>query len=46
MAKIDVQGTEITVLSAPRQEEFLCLTDIARRKDTSRTDYCAVILQN
>ena len=29
MAKNDVQGTEITVLSVLQQEEFLCLTDIA-----------------
>jgi len=29
MAKNDVQGTEITVLSVLQQEESLCLTDIA-----------------
>jgi len=43
MAKIDVQGTEITILSVSQQEDFICLTDIARHKDSNRTDY---IIQN
>lgn len=43
MAKMEVQGTEITVLSVPHQEDFICLTDIARHKDSQRTDY---IIQN
>ncbi len=43
MPKIDVQGTEITVLPVAMQEDFICLTDIARYKDPIRTDY---IIQN
>ena len=43
MSKIEVQGTEVTVLSVTRQEDFICLTDIARYKDAKRTDY---IIQN
>ncbi len=43
MTKIDVHGTEITVLSVPQQDDFICLTDIARYKDSDRTDY---IIQN
>jgi hypothetical protein len=43
MVKINVKGTEITVLPAANQEDFICLTDIARHKDPVRTDY---IIQN
>jgi hypothetical protein len=43
MAKIDVKGTEITILSAPHKEDYICITDIARYKDKERTDY---IIQN
>jgi hypothetical protein len=41
--KIDVQGTEVTILSVAQQEDFICLTDMARYKDSLRTDY---IIQN
>ncbi len=34
---IDVQGTEITVLSS-NAEDFICLTDIARYRNTGRPD--------
>jgi hypothetical protein len=40
--KIEVQGTEITV-SKKEQQEYISLTDIARHKDSDRTDY---IIQN
>ena len=43
MPKIEVKGTEISVLSVAKQENFICLTDIARHKDPKRTDY---IIQN
>lgn len=43
MPKIDVQGTEVTILSVAQQEDFICLTDMARYKDSLRTDY---IIQN
>lgn len=43
MSKIEVQGTEITILSTDQQNDFICLTDIARHKDAKRTDY---IIQN
>ena len=40
--KIDVKGTEITVLKN-EQEDFISLTDIARHKDSEHTDS---IIQN
>ena len=40
--KIEVQGTEITILSHEK-DDYICLTDIARFKDPKRTDY---IIQN
>ncbi len=40
--KIDVRETAITVLSR-KQADFISLTDIARHKDSERTDY---IIQN
>lgn len=43
MPKIEVQGTEVSVLSVAKQENFICLTDMARYKDPRRTDY---IIQN
>jgi len=42
MARIDVKGTAITVVSAD-DEDYISLTDIARYKDSERTDY---IIQN
>lgn len=39
---IDVRGTAITILSR-KQADFISLTDIARHKDSERTDY---IIQN
>jgi KilA-N domain len=39
---IEVQGAAITILSG-RQEDYISLTDIARYKDSERTDY---IIQN
>ncbi len=38
MAKIKVLSTEITVYTQ-NEEDYICLTDIARHKDTERTDY-------
>ena len=43
MAQIDVQGTRVEILSFNQKEDFICLTDIARYKDSARTDY---IIQN
>lgn len=37
MAKIDVKGTEISVVSQ-NKEDYLCLTDIARYRDDGRSD--------
>ncbi len=39
---IEVQGAAITILSGPR-EDYISLTDIARFKDSQRTDY---LIQN
>ena len=39
---IEVQGAGITILSGPR-EDYISLTDIARYKDSERTDY---LIQN
>jgi hypothetical protein len=39
---IEVRGAAITILSQP-QSDFISLTDIARYKDSERTDY---IIQN
>jgi hypothetical protein len=39
---IDVRGTAITILSR-KQADFISLTDIARHKDSERTDY---VIQN
>ena len=39
---IEVQGAEITIVSRAK-EEYLSITDIARFKDSKRTDY---IIQN
>jgi len=41
-AIIEVQGTAITILSG-QQEDYISLTDIARYKDSERTDY---LIQN
>ena len=41
-ATIEVQGTAITILSG-RQDDYISLTDIARFKDSERTDY---LIQN
>lgn len=38
MAKIDVKGTSITVVSGG-VDDYISLTDIARHKDSERTDY-------
>ena len=38
MAKINVLSREVTILSV-RDEDYICLTDIARYKDAERTDY-------
>ena len=35
---IEVQGTAITILAGQR-DDFISLTDIARYKDSERTDY-------
>ena len=35
---IEVQGASVAVLSQS-QQDFICLTDIARLKDPERTDY-------
>jgi len=40
--KIEVQGTKITIYQE-NTEDFICLTDIARYRDSERSDY---ILQN
>ena len=42
MAKITVKGTEI-VFYKQEQEDYISLTDIARHRDSERSDY---ILQN
>src|SRR6266496_2225590 len=39
---IEVQGTVVTILSG-QQEDYISLTDIARYKDSERTDY---LIQN
>jgi hypothetical protein len=36
-AKIDVKGTEITILKS-ENDDFISLTDIARHKDAENTD--------
>jgi KilA-N domain len=41
-ATLDVKGTPVTVLSR-KGDDYICLTDIARHKDSARTDY---IIQN
>jgi len=41
-ATIEVQGAAITILSG-QQEDYISLTDIARYKDSERTDY---LIQN
>ena len=41
-ATIEVQGTVVTVLAGQR-EDYISLTDIARYKDSERTDY---LIQN
>lgn len=42
MVKIDVKGTSVTVVSGGI-DDYISLTDIARYKDSERTDY---IIQN
>ena len=41
--KINVQGTEISVLLKGREDDYICLTDMARYRDKNRTNY---IIQN
>jgi len=38
MAKINVLDKEITIY-AQNNEDYICITDIARYKDADRTDY-------
>ncbi len=42
MAKIEVKGKSVTVVSSGA-DDYISLTDIARHKDSERTDY---IIQN
>ena len=42
MAKINVKGRDITVVTK-KEEDYICLTDMARYRDSERTDY---IIQN
>jgi len=42
MAKINVLEREVSVRTV-NQEDYICITDIARYKDPERTDY---IIQN
>jgi len=42
MAKINVKGRDITIFSK-EQEDYICLTDMARYRDAKRTDY---VIQN
>ena len=35
---IEVQGVAVSIVSE-RQDDYICLTDIARFKDAERTDY-------
>ena len=42
MTQISVKGTEISIINVEK-EDFTCITDIARYKDSERTDY---IIQN
>ena len=41
--KIIANGTEISVLLQGNEDDYICLTDMARYKDRQRTDY---IIQN
>ena len=41
--KITANGTEISVLLQGNEDDYICLTDMARYKDKQRTDY---IIQN
>ena len=41
--KIIANGTEISVLLQGNENDYICLTDMARYKDKQRTDY---IIQN
>ena len=41
--KITAYGTEISVLLQGNENDYICLTDMARYKDKQRTDY---IIQN
>jgi hypothetical protein len=41
--KITANGTEISVLLQGNENDYICLTDMARYKDKQRTDY---IIQN
>jgi len=38
MSKIKVKGTEIAILTVAQKEDYICLTDIARYKNSDRTD--------
>ena len=42
MAKLEVKGTVVTI-DTKNQEDYICITDIARFKDPNRTGY---IIQN
>jgi hypothetical protein len=42
MSQLKVLGTEISYFQQ-KEEEYICITDIARYKDKTRTDY---IIQN
>lgn len=35
---INVQGTAISIISQ-RDDDYICITDIARYKDSERSDY-------
>ena len=37
--KINANGTEISILLQGNENDYICLTDMARYKDKQRTDY-------
>ena len=41
--KINANGTEISIMLQGNENDYICLTDMARYKDKLRTDY---IIQN
>ena len=41
--KINVRGNEINILSSNNEEDYICITDMARYKNPERTGFVTLV---